>query len=106
MFRRMLKFLISEPKSMLDYAITDINKSSKVVSLSGDINNAKIYIIGSRKMNDRYSGSVRFDCFNVMFNKNDKEVMIKKNNEVLYFFTESEHIKKIRDTIIAKSQSL
>lgn len=103
MFETILNLLFKEPKTMLELATEKIESSDKVTGLSANGTNpvnGKTFLVGSRKYNDRYSGSVRFDCLHIQFNRNDSEVMIKKDGEIIYFFNDSAEVIMVRDAII------
>lgn len=101
MFETIINWLLkaNEQKTELEEAISKISKQQIICNLGLsdlDVFNGTSFKIGQVK---RYKGFVKFDHMTVYFKHNNKEVIIKYNDEIVFYFNNEEETKAIRQAI-------
>ena len=99
MFKKFISWMLPIPKTMLESAVSKILKQQIVRNhglTATNPSSGSMFMVGTSKFR---GGSLRFEFFTVLFSHEDGDVMIKRDNEIIFFFSLPEEVEEIRNAI-------
>lgn len=98
MFSRILESLIPRPLSAIEQAASKIRRQQFIrsgLSQDFDPNTSTSFIVG--KTTHIGPGTGRF---NILFGKNDEQVSIKYEGDIIFYFDDKDEVAQIRQAIV------